>query len=61
MDFVYSILMDVEHNPKIAKIRERLIKRYTRPLIVLRDLLWLLLLLSGLIWEWTFQVRKLFR
>jgi hypothetical protein len=45
----------------IAKIRERFVKRYTRRLIVLRDLLWLLLLLSGLIWERRFRIRKLFR
>jgi hypothetical protein len=56
----YSMLMDHEHYPMITKIRERFTKRYTRPLIVLRDLLWLPPLLSMLIWEWTFQIRKLF-
>ncbi len=58
---VYSRLMDDQSNSTVSKIRERFMKRYARPLIVVRDLLWLLLLVSCLIWEWTFQIGKLSR
>jgi len=57
----YSMLTDDQVNSRVSKIRERPMKRYTRPLIILRDLQWLLLLVSCLILEWVLQIRKLFR
>jgi len=38
---VYSMHRDDRVNSRVSKIRERFMKRYTRPLIILRDLLWL--------------------
>ena len=58
---VYFMLMDDQVNSRVSKIRERFMKRYTRPLIILRDMLWLLLLISCLILEWVLQIRKLSR
>jgi hypothetical protein len=45
----------------IDKFRERFVRRYKRLIIALLSLLWLLLLVSGMAWEWTYRIRKLFR
>jgi hypothetical protein len=55
------MLVNLQCNRMISKTRKRFVERYRRPIIVLRDLLWLLLLLSGLIWEWVFRIRKFSR
>ena len=34
----YSMLTDDQVNSRVSKIRERPMKRYTRPLIILRDM-----------------------